>query len=418
MDGEPLEPEDHDAHATSADLIVIDDGFGTALIGTDDALGQYMESLNAPVVVARGESGVCLAGFKGEVFGTRSVKTAYSLAKLIEVDVVRPDSGAHVTYHRMVRDATTGKIVSNARIPDPRIAAAGLGPQMAAVVALEAAIAAQFDEIHERLDAIEDKVDAILQLAHAERIGDVYGHHRVLTGLVREIRRGHVLSATDWSTIAPLGVDLAVGVERLRAHVVKQIEALDSTGGPAKRAEQLEKMLRSNRVADTLKLLVVAQKSLFMWQNLRLEQVRLREAEFLDQTLVSARDRIREQYHVDVDLVTRLREVIGVFAVLRVTEVHHVLSGRTLTKLGSELDSMLTEFVNSRNLQMTDWGLAEHARIADALAAVRVKAGEIVVEGRRQIVRGAVNVAAWVEPKSDGDLDAVHTEVDDPWVKK
>lgn len=413
----------HGAGDGTADLVVIEDEFGTALVGTDDALDQYMASLGTSLVPVRSESGTALAQMTDAIFGGRAVRSAYSIANHAQSVLSSPSAsaGAKVTYHRMVRDAGNGRILSNARIPDPGVAAMGLGPQAVALIALEAAIAAQFDEIHEHLDVIEGKVDEVLRLAYAEQIGDVYGHHRVLVELVREIRGGHALTATDWSTIASLGVDLAVGVERLRTHAVKQLEILDREAGPAKRAEQLEKMLRTNRLADTLRLLVVAQKSLFLWQNLRLEQVKVREPEYLDQTIVSARDRLHEQFRADIDLVTKLREVIDIHAVLRTTEVHHMFVGRTLTKLRVELDELLTEFVRARNLQLSEWGIAEHAKIADALAAARDKAGQIVVGGRRQLARGAAGMAAWVDPKEpDGSRDdeEAHEADEERWIKR
>ncbi|WP_072812966.1 hypothetical protein [Rhodococcus zopfii] len=410
--------------AACPDLVVIDDEFGTALMGTGEALDEYMSSLDIPIVPVQSESGEALTQMKDVVFGGRAVRSAYSIADHAESILPGPSSASNVSYHRMVRDAGSGKIISHARIPEPGIAAMGFGPQMAALAALEAAVAAQFDELHARLNIIEDKVEEILRLAYAEQIGDVFGHHRVLTEHVREVRAGHGLTATDWSTIASLGVDLAVGVERLRAHAIKQLEMLSLQARPAKRAEQLEKMLRANRLAETLQLLVVAQKSLFLWQNLRLEQVRVREPEFLEQTIVSARQRLREQYRADVDLVTRLREAIDVHAVLQVTEVHHMLIGRTLTKLRAELDEMLTAFVRARNLQLSDRDVAEHARISDALAAARDKAGQIVVGGRRQLARGAAGVAAWIDPNErDGSGDGTkggrgdHSE-DERWIKR
>ncbi|WP_206037264.1 hypothetical protein [Rhodococcus sp. BL-253-APC-6A1W] len=425
MNAGSLEFGDHGAGDGSADLVVIEDEFGTALVGTDDALDQYMASLGMSLVPVQSESGAVLAQMTDAIFGGRAVRSAYSIANhaqsVLSSPRPSPSAGAKVTYHRMVRDTGSGRILSNARIPDPGVAAMGLGPQAVALIALEAAIAAQFDEIHEHLDVIEDKVDEVLRLAYAEQIGDVYGHHRVLVALVREIRGSHALTATDWLTIASLGVDLAVGVERLRTHAVKQLEILDREAGPAKRAEQLEKMLRTNRLADTLRLLVVAQKSLFLWQKLRLEQVKVREPEYLDQTIVSARDRLHEQFRADIDLITKLREAIDIHAVLRTTEVHHMFVGRTLTKLRVELDELLTEFVRARNLQLSEWGIAEHAKIADALAAARDKAGQIVVGGRRQLARGAAGVAAWVDPKEpDGSRDdeEAHEADEERWIKR
>jgi hypothetical protein len=126
-----------------------------------------------------------------------------------------------------VRNPQSGKIISNARIANPGAMVAGVGPQMVAIAALEAAISAQFDQVHEHLDVIEDKVDELLRLAEAHRIGDVYGQHRLLSAKVRDLASGHALTNTDWSSIASLGADLEVGIERLRVHAVKQLETLD-----------------------------------------------------------------------------------------------------------------------------------------------------------------------------------------------
>lgn len=154
---------DHGVSDGTADLVVIEDEFGTALVGTDDALDQYMASLGTSLIPVQSESGTALAQMTDAIFGGRAVRSAYSIANHAQSVVSRPrpspSAGAKVTYHRVVRDTGNGRILSNARIPDPGVAAMGLGPQAVALIALEAAIAAQFDEIHEHLDVIEDKVD-------------------------------------------------------------------------------------------------------------------------------------------------------------------------------------------------------------------------------------------------------------------
>lgn len=385
------------ADEAGVDLVVIDDEFGTALLGTDEAIEEFANNLDALMAPVRPASGTALSQLKNQAFGKRSVSSAYMVGVQAHELFARPKSGAVITYHRMVRDASSRKILSNARIPNPGAVA---GPQMAALAALEVAISAQFDALQEHLDVIEDKVDEILRLASAERIGDVYGHYRLLTQRVGELAKGHALTATDWSSIAHLGVDLEVGVERLRVHALKQLESIDPQAGPGRRGEQLESMLRKGRLVETLRLLLVAQKSLLLWQKLRLEQVRTSESHHLDQTISSARSTLREQYEADTDLLRKLRGVIEVYTVLRPSEAHHKLAARNLTKRREELKQMLDEFMRVRNLQLAEWGIAEHATIAEALAAARERAGRLVLASRQQIARGAAGVASWIEPGS------------------
>lgn len=378
----------------TADLVVIEDEFGTALVGAEEAIAEFtrQEGFSLPVVAA--ESGVTVTTLAPRLFGARAVGSAYMVGTSV-VESARRARGTTVTYHRMVRDSN-GTIRSNARIPAP--GAAAIAPQMAVLMAVEAAISAQFDQIHEHLDVIEDKVDEVLRLAAAERLGDIYGHHRVLARKARAMADGDALTATDWSSLAGLGPDLEVGVERLRMHASKQAETLDSCLGPGKRAEQLEAMVRKNRLGETLQLLVVAQKSLFLWQRLRLEQVRVTEPEHFEQTIASARNILREQYRADVDLVVGLRELLTTHAVPKTSEAHHKLVSRSLTKHRQELESMLDQFVQARNLQLATWEGRDHATIAEAMIAAKAKAAALATSGRRQLARGGAGIVAWIDP--------------------
>lgn len=379
----------------TADLVVIEDEFGTALVGAEEAIAEFTRQEDFPLPVVAVESGVTVTTLAPQLFGARAVGSAYMVGTSV-VESAGRARGTTVTYHRMVRDSN-GTIRSHARIPAPGGVAA-IAPQMAALMALEAAISAQFDQIHEHLDVIEDKVDEVLRLAAAERLGDIYGHHRVLARKARAMADGDALTATDWSSLAGLGPDLEVGVERLRMHASKQAETLDSRLGPGKRAEQLEAMVRKNRLGETLQLLVVAQKSLFLWQRLRLEQVRVTEPEHFEQTIASARNILREQYRADVDLVVGLRELLTTHAVLKTSEAHHKLVSRSLTKHRQELEAMLDQFVQARNLQLATWEGRDHATIAEAMIAAKAKAAALATSGRRQLARGGAGIVAWIDP--------------------
>ena len=57
-------------------------------------------------------------------------------------------------------------------------------------------------------------------------------------------------------------------------------------------------------MCETLRLLLIAQQSLYMWQRLRLERVAATEPDLLAQTIESARTTLREQLDA---VVTSLR---------------------------------------------------------------------------------------------------------------
>lgn len=394
----PMEPDSTELSLEdSMELMVIEDELGTALIGTEDAIAAFAQEWDTALAPVQIDSGATLSKMAIQIFGTRTVRSAYAVRRQAHELFSRPESEVGVTYHKMVRNPQNGRIVSHARIPNPG-AMAGVGPQMAAIAALEAAISAQFDRVHEHLDVIEDKVDELLRLAAANRIGDVYGHHRLLSARLKDLASGHELTNTDWSTIASLGPDLEVGVERLRVHAFKQLETLDGRAGPGKRSEQLEQMLIKNRLGETLQLQVVAQKSLFQWYKLKLEQVRNAEPQYMDQTITSARATLSAQHEADIQLAMRLREVLATHAVLRLSEVHHKIIARGLGRHRDALREMLDQFIQARNLQIEQWDTPEHARIADVFVVAKDRTSDLVTSGRRQLARGAEAVSTWAEP--------------------
>lgn len=403
----------------SVDLMVIEDELGTALVGPADAVEAYTRSWDeGRMVPVTSEPSGALARMIGPMFGDRVVEAVYAMTQS-PLDTVAPGpSEANVTIHRMVRDPQTGRIVSNARILDPsEVIAPELvaltNPTIAAVVALEMAMSAQFDQVHAHLDRIEGKVDELLALVSAEWLGDVYGSHALLVSRIRDLADGHTLTGTDWSAVAGLGTDLEVGVERLRQYSVKQLQMLDGQAAPAKRAEQLTALLRQGRLSEGLQLLVVAQKSLLLWQKLRLENVQNSEPEHLDQTIASARGVLRQAYESDVALVQMLRRVVEQYAVLQLNEAHHLIAGRRLRPLRDELSALLDGFVQARNLQMAQWDSPENAQLAEMFDAARERTGVLVTDGRRRLARGASYLSDLIEPKDLGPEASAEAERDE-----
>ncbi|OBB22793.1 hypothetical protein A5763_21745 [Mycolicibacterium fortuitum] len=376
------------------ELTTIPDEFGAVVIGTDDELtkfAQRWQEADGPGTVAiLSENDIQrLIQVAPQLIG--AAKTArYVFGPALWRQANGPAPGTLVTYHRMTRSASTGKILANPRVVMPPGAAAGAAggpPVMLALAGIEIALNQLADRIEARLDVIEDKVDEVLRLASAQRLGDVYGHLRLLKRRLSEVSGGNHLTNTDWSSIASLGTDLEVGVERLRRHALHLLASLRPDDPADKRADTLKGVVEKGRLSETLQLLLVAQQSLYMWQRLRLERVSSAEPDFLPQTIESARTTLREQLDADRELAVQLRSTMHKYAALRVTEVHHRLAARTLTKYREPLAEMVDRFIDIRGLQVDGWLGVPHATFRDALTAATSKADEITRRGRKRLAR-------------------------------
>ncbi len=396
---DPKEPEDEDV-----ELVTIPDEFGTVVIGTDQELEEFAQRWE------RAEGGGSVVGLAApdiqklvhlapELINT--AKTArYVFGPSLWMQAKDPAPGTIVTYHRMTRSASSGKILANPRIGAPPVAAAGAAapPVAAALIAMEVALDQLAERIEARLDVIEDKVDELLRFATAQRLGDVHGSLRLLKRKLSEVNEGHQLTATEWSTIAHLGTDLERDVERLRQHAMQLLSTLCVDDPATKRADKLKSIVEKGRMCETLQLLLMAQQSLYIWQRLRLERVVSAEPDFVAQTTASARTTLREQFDADNDLAARLRNTLDNYAALRVNEVHHQLAARTMTRYRAPLAEMVDKFIEIRGLQVDGWLGVQHAGFRDAVNAVASKTAEITRVSRKQL-------AKWIDPDggSEGD---------------
>ncbi|WP_156055581.1 hypothetical protein [Nocardia sp. NRRL WC-3656] len=391
-----------------SEIAVIADEFGALIIGTDDALTDFADEWDQHNRVEVAELPAVQIGTTLSSVTTALLATGKPVARYLPgADVWeksgRPRPGTVVTFHRTVRSAESGKILSNTRIA-PVAAVPGVGQAAIAALTVQMALEQFAERIIARLDDIEDKVDDVLRLASAQRLGDVYGHRRILQRRIQELGSGVALTDTDWSSIAALGADLEVGVERLRRHALLLTDQLNPDDSADKRADQLESAVHQGRLKETLKLLLVAQHSLYLWQRLRLERVRSAEPEYLEQTAASARATLSEHLEADHDLASRLRDVLDRHTVLRVTEVHRQLAGRKLTKNRDALSHTVDSFIEARALQIGSWGGADNATIREAWSLARDRTVAAANSGRRQLSAGATAVARWVEPKDDSDI--------------
>ena len=145
------------------------------------------------------------------------------------------------------------------------------------LIAVQAALIGALAEVSESIARVEDKVDQMLTMLAANRVGDVVGRNATIRRVCGSYEESGVFPDTDWDSIAALGPELVVDVERLRAHVRRTLKGFNESEAVQIRADYLHRAVGDNRLGESLHLLVVAQDSLFRWRRLRIARVSMVE---------------------------------------------------------------------------------------------------------------------------------------------
>lgn len=241
---------------------------------------------------------------------------------------------------------------------------------LAVQVALEVAIAS----VNESIARVEGKVEQVLVLAQASRVGDVVGHFATLDRLVTTLDEYGALPTADWESVAGLRPTLSVTIERLREHVKRTLAGFDATRPVQDRADYLRRAIEENRLGESLHLLVVSEQSLYLWQRLRIARVQATEPRHLQMVLDDARTVLAEHFERDGELLLHARSELSHFAKM------HRLDGfrwgathnlkHDIVKLKNDLD----DFAQARGSQVMGWTDHESPSVVDALAEVGSRA--------------------------------------------
>lgn len=370
---------------------MIEDGAGTLVIGDDAALEAVLaEWADHGDLVSRG-----------------SAVTGINLEKLTTALGVGGDKVARYVRTRTPSTPTAGElrwVTRNAKgqyagnVP-ASVAAGPLAPEL---IALQIALEAAVQEILAAVAEVQDTVDEILRLASAQRAGDVYGRRQLLQRMHDELRAGHQLTDTDWSSVAGMGPDLEVGVEALRQYAVLLVNELADRRSADDRADALKKLNETNRLGSALRLLVAAEQSFYLWQLLRIRRVQLAESTYLEQTMTSARAAVAQHHSLDLELSRAARKHLASYARLSVSEFHRTLSGRKLQREVAPLQSQLDEFAAARGLQAQGWESITNPGVRDAIAAVRQRGDDVLGSGSHAVGRAGGAVERWAARRRGG----------------
>lgn len=300
--------------------------------------------------------------------------------------------------------------------------------RMAAVqlLAVQVALAGAVASVEKSVARVEGKVERVLTLAEASRAGDVRGHYVVLNRLTTQLDERQILTNTDWDSVAGLGPDLVVTIERLREHAKRTIDGFDPTKPVHERADYLRRALEDNRLGETLHLLVVSEQSLYLWQRLRIARVQATEPEHLQIVLDDARGLLADNAEQDGALLHDARERLSEFA--RMDRLDGFRWGAThnlshdIVQLRTDLDG----FAEARGRQVTEWVQTEKPSVGDALAEVGSRAlavcgsaatvaGKALGAGFGLVGRGVGQLVGGSEPETEDKvrIDSWPTPTDD-----
>lgn len=366
------DPEVSDAGGS--EVVVAEDPNGALVIGDDTAVAEFVarwQAEGAEIVARSDVTGVSRAAAISKAADLGAVgATAVHYVRLRKT--VGAATGETAVIRKMVTGAN-GKIISNKAINPATLARTNPATNLG-VIAVRAALAQAVEEITEAVQRVEGKTDDVLRLANADRTGDVNGHYRLLRRRAAQLDEGARLTDTDWSTVASLGPALEVGVERLRAYATRLVGDLPAGLKADERAERLDKAVREGKLGETLRLLIVAEQSLYLWQRLQVERVQRSEPEHLDQAIAGAHAALAEHLNADAELIEQLRAVLGEYGVLQPLEFYRKLSGSKLRKHVGELRGDLDYFVRARGIQLSNWDPLVAPTARDAIGVVQAKA--------------------------------------------
>lgn len=360
---------------------------GILVDGEPDAVESFLDKVRdaaGQLVDVAGVSKGAVGNAAGLLAGAASVfvqsgqfvqLSAKSMEAIRSGKLIAGDPG----FYRMTTMGQDGKFLQQLQWRQ-----VSLGPtQMLSVqmIAVQMALKMAIAEVNESIKRVEGKVESVLKLVEANRTGDVKGHHATVERMVRNLDRTGVLSATDWQSVASLGPDLIVAVERLRAHISRTLDDFDASKPIQERAEILERAVEDNRLGESLNLLVVAQESLNKWQRLRLARVQDVEPEHSQQVIDDNFDLLATQVVEDGKLYARAREVLESYRRTKRIDGFRFWSVNDLAKHSKKLQDDLDAFGRARRHQLAEWQEGSTPTVLDA-ASPRHRRGERLLRAR------------------------------------
>ena len=380
------------------------------------------------------------AGHAIRVAGIDGASLASAANGLAGLALLLADSGKYVQLHRESLDAlkegnlvplgdgifrlTTG-IDAGQLLDVLQWRPAGLGPEAmvsAQMIAVQMALKSAVAQVEDAVRRVEDKVEAVLEVARAQRAGEVLGNNLTVTRMVDSLDKYGSLPDAYWDSVAGLGPALNVSVEQLRNHVMRVLASFDHTLAVQQRAEKLRNAINDNRLGDALSLLVIAEESLHKWQRLSLARIESTQPEQLLRAIDEARELIDHHLREDIDIYRRATETLDLCAKSQAVDGFRFWAVRDLARQRGALREEFDRFAEARRHQVEAWEDFHIPSLLDAAFATIGAVGTTTGQALAAVGRGLVFLGAQLtgslrgKPGDEGSssLDSNGFEFEEP----
>jgi hypothetical protein len=365
-----------------------------------------------------------IAGRRMRVAGIDSASLANAASRLVGLASLLAESGKYVQLHRDTLDAlregnlvpagegvfrmTTG-VDAGALLAQLQWQPAMLGAEAmmsAQMIAVQVALKSAVAQVEDAVRRVEDKVEAVLEVARAQRAGDVLGNSLTISRMVDSLEKYGSLPDAYWDSVAVLGPALNVTVEQLRNHVRRILGSFDHELSVQQRAERLRNAFNDNRLGEALSLLVITEESLHKWQRLNLARIESTQPEQLLRAIDEARELVDHHLREDIDIYQNAKEILDRFVRTAAIDGFRFWAVRELAKQRGALRDELDRFAEARQHQVDAWEDFHIPSLLDATVATLGAAGNITSQALAGVGRGIV----WLGAQVAGPFRAGHSE--------
>lgn len=381
--------------AIEADEVVVSLQDESLLLGGDPtAVESYLCRLRATA-----GHGLRVAGIDSAALANAAIAGLASLladsGKYVQlhrdaVDVLREGNLVPVAdgFFRLTTGVDAGEILAQLQWR-PEL----LGPEVmlsAQMLAVQMALKSAVAEVEDAVQRVEDKVEAVLEVARAQRAGDVLGNSLTVSRMVDSLDKYGSLPDAYWDSVAPLGPALNVAVEQLRNHVGRILSSFDHELPVHQRAGKLRNAIDDNRLGDTLSLLVIAEEALHKWQRLNLARIEATEPEQLLRAIDEARELVDHHLREDLDIYRSAKDVLDRFGQSKAVDGFRFWAVRELAKQRVALRDEFDRFAKARQHQVEIWEDFHIPSVLDAAIATLGAVGSVTGQALVGVGRGIV----------------------------
>lgn len=269
-----------------------------------------------------------------------------------------------------------------------------VGPEQAlsiqtavATLALRAAI----KDVVAAIESVEGKVDELVKLVRAERLGSALGDRRTLESALDLLKQSGTVTSTDWAALGPLGPEIARDIERLRSHISLKLADVKSGLMVRTRVDGAEE-LSEQLLRESMALLVVAEHNFGLWQQLRIAHVQAHNPKQAAAVVANVQQAIEDHCVADQLMLDKISTAAESLTSPTGFEGFEPIQRRRLSKLGDELDETMHWFAEQRNLDLADSHDIKYADLGSSLSKTSKIAGSAIQHATKALGRGVERI--------------------------